>query len=196
MNLGICPNCINQLTEDSALVTKPSSIFKGNNVYVMCKNCQQVLLYNRDRDMVFDLDEYKDDEEILIEINKLLSEIDNHYEVATAPCQQNCSQCGECDTQFKRASKEKKQAPVPPIKEEPIVNEPVVNEAAVNESNQKDMIKQALEQHFLIVNKADPSQKKILTEQDFSLINVNDWVFFELVHVDVQPVITYKVVRH
>ncbi len=183
MNFGICPNCVNNLTEDSALATKPSSIFKGNNIYVMCKNCQQVLLYNRDRDMIFDLDEYKDEQEVLDEINKLLSEIDNHYEVAP-PCQQDCSQCaGGCDTQFKRASKERKQQP----KEEPVVEEEVVAD---------DLIKDTLENHFLAVSKADPSQKKLLTEQDFSLINVNDWIFFELKSVDVEPVVTYKVVRH
>jgi hypothetical protein len=58
------------------------------------------------------------------------------------------------------------------------------------------MIKQSLENHFLAISKIDPTQTKILTEQDFSLINVNDWVFFELVPVEVEPVITYKVVRH
>ena len=179
MSLGICPNCINQLTEDSALITKPSSIFKGNNVYLMCKNCQQVLLYNKDRNLIFDLDEYKDEQNVLDEINQLLSEIDNHYEVA--PCQQDCSQCEGCDTQFKRVSKEKKQ---------------VSSQSKEEEVNVDDMIKETLEQHFLAVNKVDPSQKKLLTEQEFSLMNVNDWVFFELQHVVIEPIITYKVVRH
>jgi hypothetical protein len=184
MNLGICPNCINQLTEDSALVTKPSSIFKGNNVYLMCKNCQQVLLYNRDRDMIFDLDEYKDEQDVLDEINQLLSEIDNHYEVAL-PCQQNCSQCEGCDSQFKR--ERAKKAPKAEEPEEKIHMQEMIPD---------EMIKQSLENHFLAISKIDPTQKKILTEQDFSLINVNDWVFFELVPVEVEPVITYKVVRH
>lgn len=187
MNLGICPNCINQLTEDSALITKPSSIFKGNNVYLMCKNCQQVLLYNRDRDLVFDLDEYKGDEEILEEINRLLSEVDNHYEVAvSAPCQYDCSQCESCDTQFKRASKERKQQPL--LSEESVSSKP--------EEVPDEVIKQTLKQYFLVVNKADPSQKKLLTEQDFSLINIDEWIFFALEHVEIEPVITYKVVRH
>lgn len=185
MAFGMCPNCMNQLTEDSALVTKPSSIFKGNNVYLMCKNCQQVLLYNKDRDMIFDLNEYKDDDDVLDEINKLLSEVDNHYEVASsANCTGNCSQCGGCDTQFKRASKERRAVSKP--------EEPVKEEVEVT----NDMVKQALEQHFLAVNKIDPSQKKLLTEQEFSLIDVNDWVFFELTPVEIEPVITYKVVRH
>ena len=188
MNLGICPNCVNQLTEDSALVTKTSSIFKGNNVYVMCKNCQQVLLYNRDRNMLFDLDEYKDEQDVLDEINMLLSEIDNHYEVSP-PCQHDCSQCsGECDTQFKRASKERRSKPVDPV--DPIVEEPQ-EEIATD-----DVIIEALENHFLAVNKADPSQKKLLTEQDFGLVNVNDWIFFELTHVNVEPVVSFKIIRY
>jgi hypothetical protein len=185
MNLGICPNCINQLTEDSALITRPSSIFKGNNVYLMCKSCQQVLLYNKDREMIFDLDEYKDEQDVLDEINILLSEVDNHYEV-TSPCQHDCSQCsGECDTQFKRASRSKPSEPVEPITKD--TKEEIITD---------DIIIDTLETHFLAVSKADPSQKKLLTEQDFELINVNDWVFFELKHVSVEPVITYKVVRH
>lgn len=193
MNLGICPNCINQLTEDSALITRPSSIFKGNNVYAMCKNCQQVLLYNRDREMLFDLDEYKDEQDILDEINMLLSEVDNHYEVAP-PCQHDCSQCaGECDTQFKRASKERRNKPSEPEPESTPVK-PV--EKPEEEVIADDIIIDTLETHFLAVNKADPSQKKLLTEQDFGLIDVDNWVFFELKYVRVEPVITYKVIRH
>jgi hypothetical protein len=192
MNLGICPNCVNQLTDDSALVTEPSSIFKGSNVYLMCKNCQQILLYNRDRNMVFDLDEYKDDEDVLEEINKLLSEVDNHYEVL-APCQSNacehnCSTCEGCDTQYKRSSnKERRTAnphPVAPVEE---LKEEIFND---------DLIKDALECNFLAVNKADPSQKKILSEEDFKLINVQEWLFFELKYVTVNPIISYEIVRY
>ena len=35
MEYGLCPDCMNKLNENSALMTKPSSIFKGNNVYLV-----------------------------------------------------------------------------------------------------------------------------------------------------------------
>lgn len=187
MSFGICPNCINQLTESSALMTKPSSIFKGNNVYLMCKNCQQVLLYNRDRDLIFDLDEYKDDDEILNEINTLLSEIDKHYEVSPPceACQHDCSKCEGCDTQYKRSSnKERKSVHQEPEPEKNIDNIPDI-----------ELIVDALSNNFLIVNKADPSQKKILTQDDFKFINIDEWLFFELQHVIVNPIISYEIVR-
>ena len=182
MNFGICPNCVNKLTEDSALMTKMSSIFKGNNHYLMCKNCQQVLLYNRDRDMIFDLDEYKEEQDILDEINALLSEIDNHYEVS-APCQHDCSKCaGECETKFKRASKERKAKPVE-SQEKPVQDVEV-------------SVVDILEGYFLAVNKQDPNQKKLLTENEFGLIDINEWIFFELKHVDVEPVVSFKIIRY
>ena len=81
MSFGYCPSCYNQLTEESVMVTKPSEVFKGNNVYMMCKKCQRVVLYNKDRDMMFDLDEYLDDEKVLEEINKLLEDLDPNLEV-------------------------------------------------------------------------------------------------------------------
>lgn len=188
MSLGICPNCINQLTDESTLATKPSSIFKGNNIYLMCKNCQQVLLYNVDRNLIFDLDEYKEDENVIEEINRLLSEIDNHYEVAPScePCSHNCSTCSGCDTQYQRVSNKERKAP----KQEEFVS-PVEEE-----KQNSDVVKDILSISFLAVNKKDPAQKKILTEQDFNLINVDEWLFFELKHVTVNPIVTYEIVRN
>lgn len=187
MSFGICPNCINNLTEDSALMTKPSSIFKGDNVYLMCKNCQQVLLYNKNRNMLFDLDEYKEDEEVIKEINMLLSDIDNRYEVTTTapPCSGNCSGCNGCDTQYQRSSN-KRQVPVSQQEPEQEAEEPPV----------EDIINATLSNSFLAVNKHDPSQKKILTEDDFGLLKVDEWLFFELRAVEVKPIISYEVIRH
>ena len=184
MNFGFCPDCANKLTEDSSLATRPSSIFKGNNIYVMCKNCQQVLLYNLDRDLVFDLKEYQDDGDVIEEINRLLSEVDNHYEVAPA-CNHDCSTCSGCDTQYQRVSnKERKQTAV---KQEPV--------ETVEEKPDNNVIKDILSVSFLVVNKEDPSQKKILTEQDFNLINPDEWLFFEFQEVIIEPVVSYKIHR-
>ena len=186
MVFGLCPNCFNKLTEDSSLVTEPSSIFKGNNVYMLCKNCQQVLLYNRDRDMIFDLDDFKDDEAVLEEINKLLEKIDSNYEVAP-PCSGNCSSCTSCQSEpeyQRRASRVRQAAPVEEVEPEP-QEEPV-----------EEIINDVLDYGFLAVNKLDPSKKMIVLEDDLNSIKVDEWIFFELTPVTIKAVTTYEIVRH
>ena len=79
MNYGFCPSCANQLTDGSVLKTGQSKIFKGNNVYLMCKNCQRVMMYNVNRDLIFDLDEYKEDVEILQEIMDISEDLVRQY---------------------------------------------------------------------------------------------------------------------
>ena len=191
MSFGICPNCFNQLTEDSSLVTRPSSIFKGNNTYLMCKNCQQVLLYNKDRDMIFDLDEYKEDDGVLVEINKLLSEVDNNYEVPIdASCSGNCSQCNSCSSESQYqgylSNREKRH-------HNTIDKESAESTESVEDDS--DIISATLANGFLAVNKKDPSQKKILREEDLGLVKIDEWIFFELVPVIIEAVTTYKIER-
>lgn len=184
MDFGICPNCINKLTEDSALITGPSSIFKGNNIYMLCKNCQQVLLYNKDRDMIFDLDDFKDDENVIEEINMLLEKIDSHYEVPA--CSGDCKQCAGChdDQEYTRSSRKKteKAAPVPQIEEEP--------------EEMLEMINATLDYGFLAVNRIDPSKKLIILEEDLNTIKVDEWIFFELTPVTIKAITTYEIERH
>ena len=189
MNFGFCPDCTNKLTDDSALITKSSNIFKGHNRYIMCKNCNQVLLYNEDRDMLFDLSDYQNDENVLKEINELLSEIDNNYEVPIeSSCPGDCSKCESCQSEKeyqgyfsnkeKRCHHQQQQAPVEPQIEE---------DAAV--------ISATLANGFLAVNKKDPTQKKLLIEEDLGTVQVDEWIFFELVPVIIEAVTTYKIER-
>ncbi len=189
MSFGICPNCINDLNEDSSLMTKPSNIFKGNNVYLLCKKCQQVLLYNKDRDLIFDLDEYQNDEEVIAEINKLLAEIDNHYMVdmsnEPAPCNGNCKECLGCDTQYQRTSnKERRQQQEQKVEPEPLQEE------------NKELVDTIMANCFLAINKFDSSKKKILAENELNTIKVDEWIFFELVPVTINAITTYEIVRH
>ena len=185
MEFGMCPNCINKLTEDSALITGPSSIFKGNNVYMLCKNCQQVLLYNKDRDMIFDLDEYKEDEEIIEEINELLEKINSNYEVApqSGNCTGNCSQCAGChdEQEYRRSSRIRTP--------EPMAEEPT------ERVQEPELINQVFDYGFLAVNKADPSKKQLILEEELNSIKVDEWVFFELVPVKIKAITTYEIER-
>lgn len=189
MNYGMCPNCLNKLTEGSAIQTGLSEIFKGNNVYLLCKNCQQVLLYNMNRDMIFDLDEYKKDEEVIAEINKLLSEIDSHYEVTDQTCSGNCSSCQGCsapsaEPDFQR--KNRKQAPVAPAEEKPA-------------ENIEHIIKSALSNGILAVKKSDPTVKLILADKcDLDDINIDEWLFFEMNPIEIEVEIKkfYNIIRN
>jgi hypothetical protein len=191
MNFGFCPDCTNKLTDDSALVTKSSSIFKGNNRYIMCKNCNQVLLYNGDRDMIFDLSEYQTDENVLKEINDLLSEIDNNYEVPIeSSCSGDCSKCESCQSEKEYqgyfSNKEKRSHHQQQQQQTPV--EPQVEEDAA-------VISATLANGFLAVNKKDPTQKKLLIEEDLGTVQVDEWIFFELVPVIIEAVTTYKIER-
>jgi predicted aldo/keto reductase-like oxidoreductase len=185
MEYGLCPDCMNKLNESSALMTRPSSIFKGNNVYLVCKQCNQVLLYNKDRDLIFDLKEYKDDQEILEEINQLLSEVDKHYEVVPSSCSGNCSNCQGCseEVQYQRhtASKNKK--------------EKLVQSEPEQKHYDEEVIQAALAHAYLAVNKNDPSQKRILEEENIGSVNIDEWIFYELVPVVVKAVTTYEIQR-
>ncbi len=183
MEYGLCPDCMNKLNENSALMTRPSSIFKGNNVYLVCKQCNQVLLYNKDRNLIFDLKEYKDDQDVLEEINQLLTEVDKHYEVAS--CSGNCSNCQGCseEVQYQRhtTNKNKKEKIVQPEPEQKHYDE--------------EVIQAALAHTYLAVNKYDPTQKKLLEEENIGSINIDEWIFYELIPVVVKAVTTYEIQR-
>lgn len=182
MNYGYCPSCMNKLTDESVIITRPSEIFKGNSVYMICKNCQRVVLYNKDRDMMFDLDEYQDDEAVLEEISRLLESL--NYEVSTqeqSTCQSNCAACAGCSNDYKRPSrKPERQTPVEP-EAEPELN-----------MTDKD-IHMALSDALLAVNKDDVSIKKIFLIDDLNDIDINDWLFFSLEPVKIKPIISYEI---
>lgn len=190
IEFGLCPNCFNKLTESSAIKTGLSEIFKGNNSYLLCKNCQQVLLYNMNRDMIFDLDDYKEDKEVIAEINKLLSEIDNHYEVAKQECSGNCDTCCSCisepEPSYKRSSRAK---PVPKCEEiEELIQE--------EQPDVKEVITSTLNSGLLAVNVKDPTVKLILVNtSDLDDLNLNEWVFFEMTPVEVKVKKIYDIVR-
>ena len=110
---GFCPNCNTELTENNVVSTKESAIFKGHNVYCMCKHCGYVMIYNKDRDLIFCLDKFKDDEDIIKEIYDLLNEAtDNSIESVSKTeeieevehsCEGNCSSCSGCKSQIEES---------------------------------------------------------------------------------------------
>lgn len=197
MNYGICPNCFNQLTENSSIKTDYSEIFKGNNVYLLCKNCQQVLLYNENRDMIFDLDSYKEDENVIAEINKLISEIDKHYEVPSKSesCTGNCACCPGCEVESEPLYQRKTSKP----KQNTPCDEPVTQDTLIEKDpNPESVIKTTLSNSILAVNIKDPTLKLILIEQsDLDDIDINEWVFFEMnpITIEVEVKKFYNIIR-
>lgn len=81
---GICPNpdCLCNLSDpNNVIVTKESKVFPGHNVYVLCKSCNLIMIYNTTRGFLYRLDQYQNDQTVIDEINELLKEVDDNYEV-------------------------------------------------------------------------------------------------------------------
>ena len=73
--MSLCPNCSCSLEDkENIIATEESKLFKGNNIYIMCKKCGYVMVYNRSRKLVYSLDNYKDDKEVMEEVATLLAE--------------------------------------------------------------------------------------------------------------------------
>lgn len=73
--MSLCPNCACSLeNKENIIATEESKLFKGNNIYMMCKQCGYVMVYNRSRKLVYSLDNYKDDKEVMEEVATLLAE--------------------------------------------------------------------------------------------------------------------------
>ena len=182
MVYGICPNCVNELNEFSALVTQDSKVFKGGNHYVMCKKCGQVLLYNTIRKTLFDLDKYKENKEVLEEIDAFLKLIDEELcliddkeqNVDEGNCEGNCDECHRCqpDPVFSN-----NRAPVQQVEEPP---------------------HEDFSYCILAINKVDPNKKLMIREDELKLLAVDDiknWNFYELHPVNIKAVVTYEVER-
>jgi hypothetical protein len=162
---GFCPNCNSGLTENSVVQTKESAIFKGHNIYCMCKHCGYVMVYNKDRDLIFSLDKFKDDEDIIKEIYDLLNEAtDNSIESVSKTeeveevehsCEGNCSSCSGC----------------------------------------KSQIEDSIEEGDLLAVNIKTGEMSIVHQQHLELINVDDYNFFELNKVIVERVVSYKIQR-
>lgn len=162
---GFCPNCNTGLTENNIVSTKESAIFKGHNVYCMCKHCGYVMIYNKERDLIFSLDKFKDDEDIIKEIYDLLNEAtDNGIESVSKAeveeeihhsCEGNCSSCSGC----------------------------------------KSQIEESIEEGDLLAVNIKTGEMSIVHQQHLDLINVDDYNFFELNKVIVERVVSYKIQR-
>ena len=166
---GKCPNCNMEL--DNALTTKESNIFKGNNRYVMCKNCGYIMAHNTRTNNIFGLERFQDDEEVLNDIQQLLSEVDNNYEIVKGDpeqnhCDGNCNSCAGCQ-------------------------EEVVEEEMVPEQSKSLNIK---EDSLLAINK-NTFEAQILSPDFLDKLDIDKYDFYALDKVAIQPIVTYQIHR-
>lgn len=170
---GFCPTCQNDLSvEGNVIVTNESEIFKGHNVYVMCKECGLVMVYNKKRGSLFSLDRFKDDDEVVKEIQHLLEEqTTEEIEVQTIDEESNC--CGDCTNCTK--SCESCQT---------IVDESVESKGTVDLNNVL----------YMVHKRTD--ERRFIDSQDLNLIkNIDEWSFYEFRPVLIEPVVSYKIHR-
>lgn len=173
-----CPNCSANLNEqENVILTKESSIFKGHNVYCMCTKCGYVMVYNLDRQLIFSLDRFKDDEDIIEEIQRLLSEATNQEfellqqneqkEEEPHECNGMCHSCNGC-----------------------------YNEQEIpKEEHPRNQIVEALAAGDLLIIHKETRLASFVAQENLDKINIDEFDFFELTPVKVQKVVTYKVER-
>ena len=170
---GFCPTCQNDLSvEGNIIVTNESEIFKGHNVYVMCKECGLVMVYNKKRGSLFSLDRFKDDDEVVKEIQHLLEEqTTEEIEVQTIDEESNC--CGDCTNCTK--SCESCQT---------IVDESVESKGTVDLN---DVL-------YMVHKRTD--ERRFISVKDLNLVeNLNEWLFYAFQSVEIEPVVSYKIHR-
>ena len=166
---GFCPTCQNDLSnEENVIVTNESEIFKGHNVYVMCKHCGLVMVYNTTRELLYDLDKFKEDEDVLVEIKELL---EKQCAISEITCSGNCSSCTqECANNI--------------LEECHDIDETVPEKEPVDLNNVL----------YMVHKKTD--ERKFISLQDLNLVkNIDEWMFYEFRPVLIEPVVSYKIHR-
>ena len=166
---GNCPTCCCDLSDlNNVVVTNESKIFKGHNVYVMCKHCGLVMVYNTTRELLYDLDKFKEDEDVLVEIKELLEK----------QCSINEITCnGDCESCMKNCENKT-------IEEYYEVNEDVEEKEPVDLNNVLYMVHKTTD------------ERRFIDSQDLGLIkNIDEWLFYEFRPVLIEPVISYKIHR-
>ncbi len=163
---GKCPTCCAELND--AVVTEESKIFKGHNVYVMCKHCGLVMVYNKTRELLYDLDKFKEDEDVLLEIKNLL---EKECAITEMTCTGDCASCT-------RSCENKTVEEYYEVDEEQEEKEPVDLNNVL----------------YMVHKRTD--ERRFIDSRDLGLIkNIDEWLFFEFQEVIIEPVVSYKIHR-
>lgn len=189
----LCPNCSCDLNnEKNVLLTEESAIFKGHNVYMLCKNCGYVMIYNKDRNLIFNIDKYKDDKEVLVEIENLISKADSHYTLNLdesdgeeiieekyypEQCNGACSSCQGCTQK---------------VKEDEVEVEEILKTQEKEEQPKQEFSPEMVKDTFLIINKEGVAQIVKLDDLQY-VSDLYNYSVFALEEVELEPVVTFRV---
>jgi hypothetical protein len=126
------------------------------------------MVYNKTRELLYDLDKYKDDEDVLLEIKELL-ELQNAIETIT--CCGDCSSCTqECTNNTLEESYE--------------IDETVPEKEPVDLNNVL----------YMVHKRTD--ERRFISVKDLNLVeNLNEWLFYAFQSVEIEPVVSYKIHR-
>ena len=175
---GFCPTCKSDLSKDeNVLVTRESEMFKGHNVYVLCKDCGLIMVYNEKREALFSLDRFKDDEDVLKEIQEFLEEAKEEIEQAEIDEQEeHCchGDCHNCSMSCERNTFEDYYE----VDEEVEDKEPV---------DLNDVL-------YMVHKRTD--ERRFISVNDLNLVkDLDDWNFYAFQAVEIEPVVSYKIHR-
>lgn len=180
---GFCPNCNIALGDkENIVLTKESKIFKGHNVYCMCKQCGYVMVYNKDRDLVFSLDRFSEDKEVVTEISELLNEATN----------------AEVELVSKTEEKaEEKEEEIQLITEDEKAEQLgcggcTGNCATCSGCSDQQALESIEKGDLLIINKKT-GLISIAKPNMLDDLNIDDYEFYELSPVFVEKVVSYKI---
>lgn len=193
---GVCPNCQKELNGNT-FVTRESEIFKGHNVYVMCKDCGLIMMYNEAREALFSLDRFKEDEDVINEIKAYLSELVESKEEELEKIEEE----PEPERKVLLRAKEKEV-----VQEEQHCNGNCENckiECVAKEIEEFYEIEEDAEEKepvnlegvlYMVHKKTD--ERRFISANDLHLIkDLDEWAFYEFQPVLVEPVISYKIHR-
>lgn len=195
---GVCPNCQKELNGNT-FVTRESEIFKGHNVYIMCKDCGLIMMYNEAREALFSLDRFKEDEDVINEIKAYLSELVESKEEELEKIEEEPKP--EPERRVLLRAKEKED-----VQEEQCCNGNCENcqiECAAKEIEEFYEIEEDAEEKepvnlegvlYMVHKKTD--ERRFISANDLHLIkDLDEWAFYEFQPVLVEPVVSYKIHR-
>lgn len=198
---GSCEKCEALLEEGKAILTQPSKLFKGTNRYLICNECGAVSLYNESLGSIFNIDKFKNNENVINEISELLEKLNmeiidtaeeiiesieeedilyNNEEILKehelANCSGSCATCAGCSRHEEDRECE-------------------CGEEYNDDCNCKDEYDFEYNRYIFAHNKIS-GDVSLLAKEDISILGeLNKYEFFVLEPVEVKPVTTYEIIK-
>jgi hypothetical protein len=205
---GSCEKCEALLEEGKAILTQPSKLFKGTNRYLICNECGAVSLYNESLGSIFNIDKFKDNQNVINEISELLEKLNmeiidtteeiiesieeedilyNNEEVPKehelANCSGSCATCPGCSGHHEEHHECECGGEC---------NGECNGNCSCKDEEECDF---EYDRYIFAYNKAS-GDVSLLAKEDISILgDINKYDFFVLEPVKVKPVTTYEIIK-